>query len=261
MASRWFMFCLGPSKDYWNLIRHSCPVGVEVVNFPDYIREELPGLAASLGKVICPPRPTGNRNKFCILWDTDKPTPPSIAIEVEDAEMGETYFDLKWGVFASACFTCHKFGHLALECPQVVHKPPPKAIPQSDIVPVCLLTEKAKPSGSVISDANLKSAPQLVARSSKAKDKGKALMADAKKADLNGWQQPKKVFSPKIKSLQSRNWSATAPTPGQLSIDTSPTSRLWTDVLKKGLHMLDVDDMDALHVHAQPDEHEDMAVA
>ncbi|MCO5584508.1 hypothetical protein L7F22_038436 [Adiantum nelumboides] len=175
-----------PSKDYHNLIRHSCPVWVEVVNFPDYMREELPGLAASLGKVICPPRPTGNRNRFCILWDTDKPAPPSIAIEVEDVEMGETYFDLKWGVFAGACFTCHTFGHLASECPHVVHKPPPNAIPQSDIVPVCLLTEKAKTSGSVVSDANLKSAPQLVAQSSKARDKGKALMADAKKADLNG---------------------------------------------------------------------------
>ncbi|MCO5576553.1 hypothetical protein L7F22_030365 [Adiantum nelumboides] len=238
-----------PSKDYQNLIRHSCPVWVEVVNFPDYMREELLGLAASLGRVICPPRPTGNRNRFCILWDIDKPTPPSIAIEVEDVIMGETYFDLKWGVFAGACFTCHKFGHLASECPQVVHKPPPNAIPQSDIVSVCLLTEKTKPSRSVVSDANLKSAPQLVAQSSKAKDKGKALMADAKKSDLNGWQQPKKVFSSKTKPLQSRNWSA------------SPATRLWTDVLRKGLPMLDVDDMDVLHVHAQPDEHEDMAVA
>ncbi|MCO5577736.1 hypothetical protein L7F22_031568 [Adiantum nelumboides] len=174
-----------PSKDYQNLIRHSCPVWVEVVNFLDYMREELPGLAASLGNVICPPRPTRNKNRFCILWDTDKPTPPSIAIEVEDVEMGETYFDLKWEVFAGACFTCHKFGHLASECPQVVHKPPPNAIPQSNIVLGCLLIEKAKPSGSAVSDANLKSAPQLVAQSSKAKDKGKALMADAKKTDLN----------------------------------------------------------------------------
>ncbi|MCO5586232.1 hypothetical protein L7F22_040171 [Adiantum nelumboides] len=104
--------------------------------------------------------------------------------------------------------------------------------------------------GSVVSDANLKSAPPLVAQSSKAKDKGKALMADAKKADLNGSQQPKKVFSPKTKPLQSRNWSATAPTPGQILVDTSPASRLWTDVWEKELPMLDVDDMDVLHVHA-----------
>ncbi|MCO5590915.1 hypothetical protein L7F22_044891 [Adiantum nelumboides] len=101
----------------------------------------------------------------------------------------------------------------------------------------------------------------LVAQSSKAKDKGKALMANVKKADPDGWQQPKKVLSPKTKPLQARNWSATTPTPGQISVDTSPASRLCTDVLKKGLRMLDVDDMDVLHVHAQPDQHEDMAVA
>ena len=56
-----------PNKNYQSLVRHHCPVWVEVVNFPDYMREELPGLAAALGQVICPPRPMGNRNRFCIL--------------------------------------------------------------------------------------------------------------------------------------------------------------------------------------------------
>ncbi|MCO5570018.1 hypothetical protein L7F22_023732 [Adiantum nelumboides] len=177
-----------PSKDYQNLIRHSCPVWVEVVNFHDYMREELLGVAVSLGNVNFPPRPTRNRNRFCILWDTDKPTPPFIAIEVENIGIRETYFDLKWGVFARACFTCHKFGHLASECPQIVHKPPPNAIPQSDIAFVHLATEKAKPPGSVASDDNLKFTPQPIVQASKAKDKGKALMVDAKKTSPNGWQ-------------------------------------------------------------------------
>lgn len=35
------------------------------------------------GQVIFPPCPTGNHNIFCILWDTDKQTPPSIVVEVE----------------------------------------------------------------------------------------------------------------------------------------------------------------------------------
>lgn len=100
-----------PNKDYQSLIRHSCPVWVEVVHFPD-MRNELPDLAASLGQVICPRRPTGNRKRFCILWDTDVPTPTSIAVEVEDIDIEEKYFELKWGVFAWACFTCQKFGTL-----------------------------------------------------------------------------------------------------------------------------------------------------
>ncbi|MCO5605541.1 hypothetical protein L7F22_059724 [Adiantum nelumboides] len=234
--------------------------GLEVVNFPDYMREELPGLAASLGKVICSPRPTGNINRFCILWDTDKPMPPSIAIEVENVGMGETYFDLKWGVFAGACFTCHKFGHLASECPQTVHKPPPNAIPQSDIASVRLATEKGKPPGSVASDDNLKFTTQPIVQSLKTKDKGKALMVDAKRTNLNGWQQPKKVIAFKSKPLHSRNWSATAPMPGQTSVDTLFASKLWSDVLKKGLPMLDADDMVDSHAQALADEHADMAV-
>ncbi|MCO5553672.1 hypothetical protein L7F22_007386 [Adiantum nelumboides] len=176
-----------PSKDYQNLIRHSCPVWVEVVNFP-----------ASLGKVICPLCPTGNRNRFCIMWDIDKPTPPAIAIEVEDVKMGVTYFVLKWGVFAGACFTCHKFGHLAFECPQVVHKPPPNATPQSDISPAGLSPEKAKSFAPLVIDDKSKFPTPSATQPLKARDKGKALMTEATKADSNGWQQPKKV------SLQSQ---------------------------------------------------------
>ena len=111
-----------PNKDYQSLIRHHCPVWVEVTNFPNYMHEELPGLAASLGQVISPPCPIENRNRFCILWDTDIPTPPSIAVKVKGVNLGKKYFELKWGVFASACFACHKFGHLASECPMVLHQ-------------------------------------------------------------------------------------------------------------------------------------------
>ena len=115
-----------PTKDYQSLIKHRCPVWVEVVDFPEYLREQLPEIAAALGKVVCPPRPSGNKNRFCILWDTDKDRPSALAIEVEDVKgMGARYFKLKRGVFAGACFACHKFGHMASECPTILHPPPP----------------------------------------------------------------------------------------------------------------------------------------
>lgn len=67
-AMPWFS-----NKDYQSLIKHHCLVWMEVVNFHDYMRDELPSLAAYLGQVIYPPRPTRNRNRFCILWYTEKP--------------------------------------------------------------------------------------------------------------------------------------------------------------------------------------------
>lgn len=86
-----------------------------MVAFPDYMCAELHGLAASLGQVVCPPQSHGNHNHFCSMWDTNTPTPLSIVVEVEDVDIGQKHFELKWGVFARACFACHKFGHLASE--------------------------------------------------------------------------------------------------------------------------------------------------
>ena len=33
-------------------------------------------------------------------------------------------FKLKWGKFASACYTCNKFGHMQSECPTLTIQPP-----------------------------------------------------------------------------------------------------------------------------------------
>ena len=66
-----------------------------MVDFLDYMRAELPAVALALGQVICPPRPAGNRNRFCILWDTKKETPSSIAVEIGSIALGEKFFKLK----------------------------------------------------------------------------------------------------------------------------------------------------------------------
>ncbi|MCO5560373.1 hypothetical protein L7F22_013986 [Adiantum nelumboides] len=70
------------TKDYQSLIRpHKCLVWVEVVDFPRTWHHFLPLLATQLGKVICPSKLDANTNRFCVLWDTDIPTPSDIAID------------------------------------------------------------------------------------------------------------------------------------------------------------------------------------
>ena len=115
----------------------------------------------------------GNRNRFCILWDTDIPTPPSIAVEVEGVQLGKKYFELKWGVFAGACFACHKYGHLASECPTVLHKPPPNALPPQTREK----NEKPQVKTPAANAAkNAKSINQMQPPVAKGKDKGKEKM-------------------------------------------------------------------------------------
>ena len=88
-----------PNKVYHNLIKHNYLVWVEVVNFPNYMRPQLATIAFTLGQVICKPQNVGNKTRFCILWNTDRETPSSIAIEIDGINLEEKYFKLKWGVF------------------------------------------------------------------------------------------------------------------------------------------------------------------
>lgn len=96
----------------------------------------------------------------------------------------------------------------------------------------------------------------------KEKEKGKEKVHDDTLVNNNAWQQPRKVITLKQRPLQSRNWSATAPLPGQLSqplLNTKATM-LWTDVLKRGLPLMEMDDQEDLHAHQSNNEHEDMAM-
>ena len=37
---------------------------------------------------------------------------------------------MKGGDFAGSCFSSHKFGHLASDCPTMMHQPPPNVMPR-----------------------------------------------------------------------------------------------------------------------------------
>lgn len=52
-------------------------------------------------------------------------------MEIGGVNLAEIFLKLKWGVFAGACFTCHKFGHVASGCSSVLHQPPLTALPRN----------------------------------------------------------------------------------------------------------------------------------
>ncbi|MCO5566536.1 hypothetical protein L7F22_020213 [Adiantum nelumboides] len=139
------------TKDYQSLIRHKCSVWVEVVDFPRTWRNFLPLLVAQLGKVICSPKLHANTNRFCVLWDTDIPTPAGIAIDYGDSVVGKRPFKLKWGEFANSCFHCGKFGHMQSECPEQKLQPPPSVVPSTQSPPPVKSFLEAQPKGALSS--------------------------------------------------------------------------------------------------------------
>lgn len=105
-----------------------------VKHFPKHFCEHLPMLAASLGKVVCPFRPTEDGNRFMILRDTTTAVIPSVSIGIicfDNKQLGigcwEKY-KLVWDTFAGTCFKCKQLGHISSECPTIIHKPPVIAV-------------------------------------------------------------------------------------------------------------------------------------
>ena len=136
-------------------------------------------VALALGQVICLPCPTRNCNRFYILSDTDKETPSSIAMEISVIGLGEKFFKLKWGLFARASFTCHKFGHLASKCPTLLHQPPPTTMTKD----ILLIKKQGHVPSVVVKSQDKNAKPHVHARnqataSYKVKDKGKAKLND-----------------------------------------------------------------------------------
>lgn len=134
--------------------------------------------------------------------------------------MGEKFFDLKWGVFVGACFTCHKFGHLASECPSFLHQLPPTALQQEPLQPR-VASPRTTPDKKM--DKGMKSAPNTGSQPTtliKTKDKGKGKMIDNDILPQERWQSPKKPVVLKQRPLQSRHWDASSALPGQPSTST-----------------------------------------
>ncbi|MCO5602975.1 hypothetical protein L7F22_057117 [Adiantum nelumboides] len=142
------------TKDYHSLIHHKCHEWIEIVDFPCTWRCFLPLLAAQLGKVICLQKLDANTNRFCILWNSDKPTPEGIMVDSGDPWVDERPFKLKWGKFVNSYFTCGKFGHIQFQCPEPVLQPRPLAVPSSPLVTLDKsLADPKKPSVSIVNVA------------------------------------------------------------------------------------------------------------
>ena len=193
------------TKDYQGLIRHKCPVWVEVLDFPRNWNHLLPTIAAGMGRVVCPPKTTSTSNRFCILWDTDVPILEGITLNSDDPIIGARPFKLKWGKFAGACYTCNKFGHMQSECPTLTIQPPETAM----LKPVSL-KENSQVSSSKAANQSMMQPIQKP----RVQDKGKSKVPqtignvqsnlhdlkqsfDVDKENNEGWQISKKSFRSK----------------------------------------------------------------
>lgn len=72
----------------------------------------------------------------------------------------------------------------------------------------------------------------------KGKDKGKGKQVEPKKSD--GWRVARKTIAIKQRPLQSRNWDASAPSPGQASTSAQENfNGNWVSVVKTGIPTYD----------------------
>lgn len=116
-----------PMKKIKEALLSQCPVWVEFIDLPSFLWPCIKELTASLGQVLfCPALNSPNRNKACLLWNTDKAFPDTIDIDIPS--IGRVVLYLKWGTLAGACFHCNKLGHFSRNCPTFTQ-------PSGDLIP------------------------------------------------------------------------------------------------------------------------------
>ncbi|KAH7288738.1 hypothetical protein KP509_31G039400 [Ceratopteris richardii] len=112
-----YVFPWKPVKAMKEELLYKCPVWVELVDLPS-LWTNIGNVAKVLGKVlyilaISAP----NKNRICVLWNTSRPFPKTLDINVPS--VGKIVIYLKWGNMACSCFHCGNLGHYSKNCPSL----------------------------------------------------------------------------------------------------------------------------------------------
>ncbi|KAH7421205.1 hypothetical protein KP509_13G045400 [Ceratopteris richardii] len=104
-----------PVKAMKEELLYKCPVWVELVDLPSFLWTNIGNVAKVLGKVLYTPSISApNKNRVCVLWNTSRPFPRTLGINVPN--IGSIVIYLKWGNMAGSCFHCGNLGHYSKNC-------------------------------------------------------------------------------------------------------------------------------------------------
>ncbi|KAH7302241.1 hypothetical protein KP509_23G062000 [Ceratopteris richardii] len=105
-----------PVKAMKEELLYKCPVWVELIDLPSFLWTSIGQVAKVLGKILYTPSISApNKNRICIMWNTSRPFPRTLGINVPN--VGRIVIYLKWGSMAGSCFHCGDLGHYSKNCP------------------------------------------------------------------------------------------------------------------------------------------------
>ncbi|KAH7278477.1 hypothetical protein KP509_38G043300 [Ceratopteris richardii] len=105
-----------PVKAMKEELLYKCLVWVELIDLPSFLWNSIGHVAKVLGKLLYTPSISApNKNRICVLWNTSRPFPKTLGINVPN--VGRIVIYLKWGNMAGSCFHCGNLGHYSKNCP------------------------------------------------------------------------------------------------------------------------------------------------
>ncbi|KAH7432766.1 hypothetical protein KP509_07G038900 [Ceratopteris richardii] len=107
-----------PVKAMKEELLFKCLVWVKLVDLPSFLWNNIGHVAKALGKVLYTPSISApNKNRVCVLWNTSRPFPKTLSINIPS--VGNIVIYLKWGNMAGSCFHCGNLGHYSKNCPSL----------------------------------------------------------------------------------------------------------------------------------------------